>query len=308
MTLAETILDISRQHLRDGGLILAQNAEAVQNVHGTVPVGEQGVTILPTSETAMAGVAIGTALSGKPMIYILRFSSFTWLQASPLVNYAGIAKELWGYDIPLFVRILAMDGGGPTHSGSMVSILAHRPGLAIAAPCTPIEYQDVWGWFQEHRQPVILNEHRSTYQNSGGYLDKQVTSPRAKSREMRFVVIATSSAREMALRAAESLAWDDGIGGEVFNLLWLNPIENNSNWAAIVDSSRAIRKVVVADCAYEPCSIAEHVAYRIASETGAKVRVVGIEPRLSGVAARLENGTPSAERIAKAVKDLLSDG
>ena len=29
MTLAETILDISRQHLKDGGLILAQNAEAV---------------------------------------------------------------------------------------------------------------------------------------------------------------------------------------------------------------------------------------------------------------------------------------
>ena len=300
MTLAETILDISRQHLKDGGLILGQNLEAQQNVVGTVPVGESGVTILPTSETAMAGVAIGAALSGKPVIYVLRFSSFTWLQASPLINYAGIAKGLWGYDIPLFVRVLAMDGGGPVHSGSMISILAHRPGLAIAAPCTPIEYQDVWGWFQEHRQPIVVSEHRSTYQNTEHMpwmFEEAMGWPAS------YLIVAISSARESARVAMQRLN-AEGVYGKIAHMFWLNPFSKES-WDYIVLAAKQVLGVAVADCTYEPCSIAEHVAYRIASETGTRVRVVGMEPRLSGVAERLENGTPSAERIVRAVKELL---
>ena len=293
MTLSETILDISREHVRNGGLILGQNVEAVQNVHNSVPVGEPGVVILPTSETAMAGVAIGAALSGRLVIYVLRFSSFTWLQASPLVNYAAIAEELWGYKIPLFVRILAMDGGGPVHTGSMVSVLAHRPGLTIAAPCTPSEYREVWKWFQENRQPIIVSEHRGLYQNRDSLSTWLVMGARA-------TIVGISNARNSAAEAAVEVG-----AADLIPLSWLSPLENDRNWPEIIKRATKTGRVVVADCSYEPCSIAEHIAYRIASETGAKVKVVGMEPRLSGVAEGLRNDTPSAERIVKAVREVL---
>jgi len=299
MNLAETIFQISQEHLKAGGLILAQNAEAVQNVHNTVPVGEKGVEILPTSETAMAGIAVGAALSGRPVIYVLRFSSFTWLQASPLVNYAAICNEVWDYECPLFVRILAMDGGGPIHTGSMVSILAHRPGLTIAAPCTPNEYREVWDKFQGDRSPTIVSEHRDTFANEGEWWNKSFVGASED-----ITIIAISNARSPAAQAIYTLE-SEGIQGSVFFLMFLSPLNGNKYWLLLLESARRTKKVVIADCAYEPCSIAEHVAYVIASETGAKCRVVGMEPRMSGVAQRLENSTPTKDRIIQAVKEMI---
>ena len=118
-----------------------------------------------------------------------------------------------------------------------------------------------------------------------------------------YLIVAISSARESARVAMQQLN-AEGVYGKIAHMCWLNPFSKES-WDYIVLAAKQVLGVAVADCTYEPCSIAEHVAYRIASETGTRVRVVGMEPRLSGVAERLENGTPSAERIVRAVKELL---
>lgn len=296
-TLAETIFDISTQHLRAGGLLLGQNIESVQGVNGTVPVDEPGCQIMPTCELGGMGLSVGAALSGRPVIHVTRFASFMHMQCAALIHFAGKANALWGYNIPLFVRIVSGDGLGPVHSGTTHNLFCHVPGLTVCAPCTSREYIAVWRAFVDAKTPFVVSEHRSTY--AEGEVSLFVIQDSAA----QVLLIGISSARASMLKAAESLR-AQGIGSDFCPLVWLNPFSVDEIHT-VMDLARKTKRVVIADCAYEPCSVAEHLAYRIFTETGAKVRVVGMEPRLSGVAAHLENSTPTPDRIVQAVKEML---
>ena len=295
-TLAETICELSREHCRAGGLIMGQNLEAVQNVCGTVPVGEPGVTIMPTCEAAGVGMAIGAALTGKPVIHVIRFASFLWMQAAPIVYYAARCKSQWGYDLPLFIRVSSDDGIGPTHSGTYHSLFAHMPGLKVVAPMTPGEYRDVWTDFQETRQPVLVSEHRRSYSNA---LEMPLTcnSPLVPD----VLIIAISAARLDALDALEILRID-GISAEVYPLCNLKP--SAGEWLKLVNRARAAGNVLIVDSGYESCSISEHIGlslYKFIQNDELNLRVLGMraQPDINS------NGSPSAQDIARAACEML---
>ena len=291
-TLAEVICELSRQHCRSGGLILGQNLEAVQSVCGTVPIDEPNCKIMPTCEAAGIGMAIGAALSGRPVIHVIRFASFLWLQASPIVYYAARAKSLWGYDLPLFIRVSSDDGIGPTHSGAYHSPFVHMPGLKVVAPITPQEYRAVWTEFQETRQPVLVSEQRVAYSNRYELLNRWNRHP------TKVLIIAMSAAR-LAAMDAYSILSDSGVGVELYHLWNLKPSEGE--WLRLKQRADAIGRVLVVDNTFEPCSVAEHVAYELLTRCNRRpmsIEVLGMkEP--PGI---LTRGGPSANDIVTAVK------
>jgi pyruvate/2-oxoglutarate/acetoin dehydrogenase E1 component len=291
-TVAETIHELSVEHCRNGGLIMGQNLEAVQNVCGTVPVGEPGVEIMPTCEAAGMGMAIGAALSGRPVIHVIRFASFLWLQSSPLVYYAARAKSEWGYDLPLFVRVSSDDGIGPVHSGVYHSPFVHMPGLKVVAPMTPGEYKQVWREFQETKQPVLVSEHRRSYTN---VLEMP---PMANAIRPQVLIVAISAARFAALEAMYILD-RRVIEAEVYPLWRLSDFN-----VSVLVKARNIGRVLIVDSGYKACSVSEHLAYemyKFVQNTELDVHILGMtEP--PGVN---KPGSPTPEQIAEAAMEMV---
>lgn len=296
MLLAETILEISREHVRAGGLLLGQNIEAQQNCAGTVPVEEPGVAIMPTTEVCGVGIAIGAALSGKPVMHVMRFASFVYLQSSPLIFYAGRAKSLWDYSCPLFVRVMSDDRLGPTHTGQFHSVFLSQPGLNVVAPCTAREYRMAWDWFQTTRSPIIISEHRATYRNEAELADSTTQPPPFP--QSHVVLVAIGGARIAATLARSELR-ASGIDAEIKHVYWLRPFPEECRQSIQAAASR-IGRVLIVEASYESCSFAAQLALEITQATNCLVRVVGMQ-QPPGVH---EGPEPSVGRIIQAAIDI----
>ena len=297
MTLADTIREISREHLQNGGLLLGQNLDAIQNLCNTVPMdAPEGITVMPTTETAGAGIAVGAALSGRRVIHVIRFQSFLWLQASPIVNYAAKAQEIWGYKCPLWIRAVAFDdpGSGPVHTNCFHSPFMHAPGITVVAPMTSEEYLRAWNDFMEQDGPYLVSEHRRSYANAERIFDEGDDQAR--------ITLFPISASRFNARDASLILRSQGIICSVLHIDYLKPFKLKLSATSLLQISQ---HGLVIDSAPTICGAAEHLAYELMLETGCPVKALGMEDRSSGIAPGLENITPSAEKIAGAAKELL---
>mgnify|MGYP001317128952 CR=1 FL=1 len=109
-TVAETIKEISYNHTnKNNGVIMGQCLSAVGWVQNTVPAQKKGIIEFPMTDVAGAGFAVGAAIAGARPIFILRFQSFLWLNASPLINHAAKAKEIFGSAFPKIITVSRLD-------------------------------------------------------------------------------------------------------------------------------------------------------------------------------------------------------
>ena len=296
-TVADTIREITRSHLQDkNGLLLGQCVSAVGWIQNTVPPHCVGIVELPMNDVSGPGLAVGTALAGRRPIFVLRFQSFLWLAVSPLVNYAAKSKEIWGRPAPVFIRAIAAEGKGtgPVHSNCYHSIYMHMPGIPVAAPMTPGEYQEVWDYYMSHDDPILVSEHRRSYLSKAEMPD--LTQPNAQ-----ITIFPISASRFSALEAVKILE-KEGIGCNVSHILWLKPFAPTPRFT---DPLVASGLVLVIDSAFEIASAVRSIAYDLTTSTGLPVRALGQFDRSPGCAPNLENGTPAPERIAEVVRGML---
>jgi pyruvate/2-oxoglutarate/acetoin dehydrogenase E1 component len=297
-TVADTIRELTRRHIAEAnGVVMGQCLSAVGWVQNTVPAQVEGVVELPMTDIAGAGFAVGMALAGRRPIFVIRFQSFLWLNASPLVNYAAKSKAMFGYSCPVMVRAIAAEGGGtgPVHSHSFHSIFMHSPGMPVSAPMTPGEFEAVWHRFATHDDPLLVSEHRASY---------------AISREMPdmvrddavITVFAIGPARLTAETAVARLA-EAGVACNLIHVVWLKPFDRSP---ARLEPLRHSGLGLVVDATYETCGAARSIAYELMEETGRMVHALGLEDRSPGAHAHLENPTPSPERIMAKVSELLA--
>ncbi|RAU20805.1 hypothetical protein CU669_16155 [Paramagnetospirillum kuznetsovii] len=297
-TVADTIRELTRAHIADNnGVVMGQCLSAVGWVQNTVPAQAEGMVELPMTDVAGAGFAVGMALTGRRPIFVLRFQSFLWLNASPLVNYAAKSKSMFGYGCPVFVRAIAAEGSGtgPVHSHSFHSIFMHAPELPVAAPMTPGEYESVWDHFITHDDPVLVSEHRASYKT-----EREL--PDIIREDAVLTVFAMGSARFTALQAVERLA-AQGIACNLIHLVWLKPFAPSPQALAAL---RACGRGLVVDATYQTCGAARSIAYDLMEASGIMVHAIGLEDRSPGAYPHLENPTPSPERIIAKVAEMVT--
>jgi len=298
-TVAETIREITREHLeKNNGLLLGQCITAVGWIQNTVPPHVRGLVELPMADVSGPGFAIGCAVVGRRPIYVLRFQSFLWLAASPLVNYAAKSKEIWGRPCPVFIRAIATEGGGagPVHTNCFHSIFMHMPGLPVCAPMTPKEYEEVWKRYMDHDDPILVSEHRRSYLSKEEMPD--IVDPNAN-----ITIFPISASRFNTLQAVELLR-KEGIKCNVIHLLWLKPFELTQR---LLGPLRNTSLGLVIDSAFEIAGASQSIAYELMLATGLPVKALGQLDRSPGAAPHLENGTPTPQRIAETVKNLLRE-
>jgi len=295
-TTAETISEITRKHLtEDNGLLLGQCITAVGWIGGSVPDCE-GIAEIPMTDVAGPGFAVGCGLMGRRPIFVVRYQGFMWYNSSSLINYAAKSKQVWNRPCPIFIRAVGMEGNGIGHTASSCvhSIFMHSPGLPIAAPMSPIEYQSVWDHFMSHDDPIYVSEHRRSFASSLEM--KNIVQDQAD-----ITIIAISAGRLNAIEAEKTLR-EQNIKCNLFHLLWLKPFQPTEE---MIQSLKKTKMGLVIDSDYEISGASRSLAYELMHKVGVPVHALGLEDRVCGVAPELENITPSSTKIVSTIKQCI---
>ena len=297
-TVAETIKELSKKLVDSNkGIIIGQCLSAVGWVQNTVPPQKKGIVELPMTDVAGAGFAVGASLAGTRPIFILRFQSFLWLNASPIINHAAKSKEIFGYGAPVFIRAIASEGpsSGPLHTNCFHSPFAHMPGLPICAPMSPMEYKLIWKEYLKNNDPLLVSEHRRSYKESREF--KNLINKKSK---LSLFLISASRFEDHNI---VSLLKKDNIEIDIFHIYWLKPFKINKSY---LSSLKKTKLGLVIDSSFEICSISEHIAFKLMQKVkNSRVDNYGMEDRSPGCSPSLLNGTPLARQIVKKIKNLL---
>jgi pyruvate dehydrogenase E1 component beta subunit len=294
VTVADTIRETTRIHLeRNDGLLLGQSLTAVGWVNNTVP-DCRNIVELPMTDVAGAGIAVGAALVGRRPIFVVRFQDFLILNGSPLIFFAAKTKELHGRSAPIFVRAIASDGLGPVHSGVLHGIFLHFPGFRVCSPMTPGEYRTAWEEFMSHDDPMIVSEHRASFNNSEEMEDRV-------SGDAAITIYPVSATRFEAIKAADLLA-AEGIRCHIVHLFRLKPLELDERMTAPLRRSEA---GLVVDAGHEIAGASRSIAYELCLAAGRPVRALGLADATKCLCPPFQNRIPDAGRIADAVRSLL---
>ena len=297
-TVAETIREITKKHIKkNSGVVMGQCLSAVGWVQNTVPKQKKGIIEFPMTDVAGAGFAVGAAIAGSRPIFILRFQSFLWLNASPIINHAAKAKELFQYPAPVFIRAIASEGisSGPVHTNCYHSPFAHMPGLPICAPMTPKEYQSIWKEYIKNDDPLLVSEHRRSYKETKEFKDTINNNSK--------ISVFLISASRFEINQAKDLLKKKNINIDIFHLVWLKPFKIKKKY---LKSLSKTKKGLVIDSTYEICSLSEHIAFSLMKKaTNAKVWNYGMKDRSPGCSVRLQNGTPNAYQIVSKIIKLI---
>ncbi|AXI38978.1 alpha-ketoacid dehydrogenase subunit beta [Bacillaceae bacterium ZC4] len=210
--------------------------------------GPERVRNTPISEAAIAGAAIGSALTGMRPILELQFSDFITIAMDQLVNQAAKLRYMFGGKgkVPMVVRTPAGSGTGAAaqHSQSLEAWMAHIPGLKVVQPSTAYDAKGLLKAAIDDDNPVIFYEHKLLYKTKSHVPEEQYSIPLGKAdikREGKDVtIVATAIMVHKALEAAKELE-KEGIDVEIVDPRTLVPLDEET----IVESVKKTGRVVV---------------------------------------------------------------
>jgi acetoin:2,6-dichlorophenolindophenol oxidoreductase subunit beta len=299
-TVAETIKNLTKLHIKKGkGVVIGQCLTAVGWVQNTVPAQKKGIIELPMTDVSGAGIAVGASLKNCRPIFILRFQSFLWLNASPIINHAAKALEIFGYKAPIFIRAIASEGisSGPVHTNCYHSPFAHMPGLPICAPMSPNEYMSIWKIYLKNQFPLLVSEHRISYKSTREFKD---IANKKKSNISLFLISAVRFQSTEILKELKK----NNIIADLFHVIWLKPFELKKRYLISLNNTKL---GLVIDSTYEICSISEHIAYTLMHKSKSKVFNLGMEDKSPGCSINNTNGTPNTKKIINKIKEILNE-
>ena len=258
---------------RDPSVVLL--GEDIGNAGGTFAVtrglldkyGPDRVIDMPIAENAIAGIAVGLAMSGMKPVAEIMFMDFVTLAMDAIVNQAAKLRFMFGGQgtVPMVIRTQHGGGlnAGPQHSQCLEGWFAHIPGLKVVCPATLDDAYALLHAAIEDPNPVLFIENKSLYPMKGELSD---TPPKARLGEARIarsgrdVTIVTYGAMlHKALAAAETLSVD-GVEAEVIDLRTLQPWDE----AAVLASLSRTHRLVVAHEAVEAFGPGAEIAARMA--------------------------------------------
>jgi pyruvate dehydrogenase E1 component beta subunit len=244
---------IAREMRRDASVVcLGEDIAAAGGVFKTTTgllkeFGPERVWDTPISEQAIAGAAMGAAMTGMRPVAEIMFSDFLACCWDYLANEIPKVRYMTGgqVTVPLVVRT-ANGGGlgfGAQHSQATENWALTVPGLKIAAPATPADVIGLLAAAIRSDDPVVFFEHKGLFATKGPPppADHVVELGRAAVvREGTDVtLVALAAMVPLALTAADVLA-GEGIEAEVIDLRCLIPLDAAAVLASLRRTSRLV--------------------------------------------------------------------
>jgi pyruvate dehydrogenase E1 component beta subunit len=210
--------------------------------------GPERVIDTPISESAIAGCAIGAALTGYRPIAEIMYSDFLTIAMDQIVNLA--AKMRWSMGgevgVPIVYRTAYGAGAGAAlqHSQAFEAWFAHVPGLKVVLPSTPADAKGLLKAAIRDDDPVIFLEHKFLYKRLKGLVPEgDYVIPIGKGDVKRegkdLTIISYSAMIQRALEAADVLE-KHGVSVEVVDPRTLLPLDEEIILKSVEKTGKAI--------------------------------------------------------------------
>jgi pyruvate/2-oxoglutarate/acetoin dehydrogenase E1 component len=217
--------------------------------------GPERIWDTPISEQAIAGMAMGAAMTGLRPVAEIMFSDFFACCWDYLANEIPKIRYMTGgqVTVPLVVRT-ANGGGlgfGAQHSQAVENWTLAIPGLKIVAPSNPADVIGLMAAAIRCDDPVIFFEHKGLFASKGPSAPPGHVVPLGQAAIVRpgsdLTLVGLAATVPMALAAAEQLA-GEGISAEVIDLRCLVPLD----MATVLESvGRTSRLLIVEENPYQ---------------------------------------------------------
>lgn len=261
--------------------------------------GPERVRNTPISEAAIAGAAVGSALTGMRPILELQFSDFITIAMDQLVNQAAKTRYMFGGKgkVPMVLRTPSGSGTGAAaqHSQSLEAWMAHIPGLKVVQPSTAYDAKGLLKAAIDDDNPVIFYEHKLLYGTSDNVPEEPYSIPLGKADVKRegsdVTIVATAIMVHKALEAAAELE-KEGISVEVVDPRTIVPLDEET----IINSVKKTGHLIVVHEAVKRGGIGGEIASMIAESEAFDYLDAPIK-RLGGLAVPMPYN-PTLEKAA----------
>ncbi|MES1146973.1 MAG: alpha-ketoacid dehydrogenase subunit beta [Solimonas sp.] len=273
MTYREAIRDALREALKNDPRVFLMG-EDIGMYGGSFAVtkgllaefGEERIRDTPLSESAFTGAGIGAALAGMRPIVEIMTGNFSLLALDQIVNNAATLCHMSGGQLPVPLVIRLGTGASrqlaAQHSHSFEGWYAHIPGIRVLAPATIDDARAMPGLALKCSDPVLIFEHIGLYNIEGELTsswrqaDIEHAVVRREGSDVSLITYGASLFK--CLDAAETLV-KAGINAEVVDLRTLRPLDNETIFASVRKTHRA----VIVDEGWRSGGISAEIAARI---------------------------------------------
>src|SRR5881394_4085277 len=270
----------------------------------------------PLAESTILGVGCGLAAYGKRPVFELQFIDFIYPGFNQLVT--NISTLRWrssgNWKCPLVIYApygAYLPGGSLWHSQANESALAHYPGLCVVIPSTPEDAAGLLWTAMQSEDPVIflIPKHLLWAEHESRQPVRAVPFGQARKRSFGsdVTLVAWGNTVEKSLEAIAKI--DNTTSVELIDLRSIVPWDK----AAIEESLRKTRRLVVVQEDTENCSVGQMIISHLTSE--AELWSTMISPPILISKANVMIGynpiyeyaaLPDVERIAAAIKRSLA--
>lgn len=228
--------------------------------------GTDRIIEMPTSESGMTGIAVGSAIMGQRPIMTHQRVEFALLAFENIVNtaakmrYATAGKMF----VPMVIRLIIGRGWGqgPSHAQSLESIFAHFPGLKVVMPTTPYDAKGMMAAAIRDNDPTIFIEHRWLHSTYGDVPREDYEVPLNAPKTIRdgtdFTIVATSHMVLEAMVVADALT-KAGVSTNIIDLRVVRPL----NTAPILESVKKTGRLLCLDMGWTSFGVASEIISQI---------------------------------------------
>ena len=256
ITYAEALHEALREEmLRDPAVILL--GEEIGVFGGAYKItrgllaefGPERVRDTPISEIAIAGAAVGLALTGFRPVAEIMYMDFLPISLDQLATQAAKIHFMSGgqLKVPMVLRTQYSLGRqhGSQHSQFFPSWFFQVPGLKVALPGTPYDAKGLLKSAIRDENPVLFVESGVLYRSKGEVPEEEYTIPFGQAEVKRkgddVTILGVSRLVGEAMSAAKKLE-ETGVSAEVIDVRTLQPLDLET----IVDSVKRTSRLVVA--------------------------------------------------------------
>ncbi len=276
--------------------------------------GPKRVIDTPIAELGFAGIGTGAAMNGlRPIIEFMTFN-FSLVAIDQIINGAAKVLSMSGgqISVPIVFRGPTGNAGqlGAQHSQNFENWYANCPGLKVVVPSNPYDAKGLLKQSIVDPDPVIFMESELMYGDKGEVPEEEYYIEIGKAHvEKEGTDVTIVSFGKMLSRvvhpAVEELT-KEGINAEVINLRTVRPIDYDT----IINSVKKTNRLVIVEEAWPLASISTDIAFKVQKDAfdyldAPVVRVISADVPLPYAPTLIKEALPNAERVVKAVKDVL---
>jgi acetoin:2,6-dichlorophenolindophenol oxidoreductase subunit beta len=258
--------------------------------------GPKRVIETPTSENAITGIAIGSAINNNPVVLTHQRVEFALLSMDQIINQAAkwyfmTAKKK---SVPIVIRLVIGRGWGqgPQHSQTLEVLFSHIPGLKVVCPFSAYDAKGMLNSAINDKNPVIFFEHRWLHQTTSfvpkKYYEINLDKAKVIKKGSSITLISFSFGVIECLKASEILN-NFSIKCEIIDLRVLHNLDKKT----IIKSVKKTKKVIIIDNGWSKYGISSEIMSLIIEEIGLDLDYKPI--RLGN----MQTSLPSSRYLAK---------